>query len=453
MTKPRLRRWHFDLALLAGILVLAASYWFIGPRPRWQTRILTDPTIKMHVSALGFSQDEQFYYTLKDDYLLGNRKPKPMIQRWEAKTGELLEEYALKLPATDIAQWRSLPPGAQDYAVYPLVLPENNLIQIFQSIDRQASLDSYRLFDITTGECITNNPPTVVGCSLIYLKQDPQNGHHWGCFQENGQPGKPVQLIDLNDGNIIKSFRPPEGATWCNAAVLWNQEKLILAWHSTAEESRGNTSLLTIHPLDTWECLQQMTLPVQPAAIRQIVENGENQFEIKYLRGVGNLMLTTARYRYDIESKKYAPVLPVTTEDYQGNETGWYHNSLVRIHRKTIRNTSKPHPLVLTMNSFLERYGISLGRIREEDQISVYDAKTGSLLRKLTGLPELGGGSQISTISSHWVVHLNADKGCNTLTLYEIPHYLWHPTMQGVMYLSWLLVIPWPFRYLIRSAR
>ena len=262
-----------------------------------------------------------------------------------------------------------------------------------------------------------------------------------------------MQLIDLNNGEILNSFKPPAGAAWHHAVVLWDQKKLILIWHSTSPESRGNTSLLTIHQLDTWECQQQMTLPVQPYGIHQIVQNGEDQFEVKYFRGVlENTLLATARYRFNPQSKSYESVLPITNEDYQGNETGWYHNNMVRIHRETIRNTSKPHELILTINSFLKRYGISLGRISNEDQISIYDAKTGSLLRKLTGLPEMSGVLQRATISSHCVANLKAEEGYYTLSLYEIPHYLWQPTMQLIMYLSWLLILPWPFRYLVRPV-
>jgi len=451
MTKPHLRRWHFDLALLAGIVMIAISYWYIGPNPRWQSRIPTDPSIPMHVSALGFSQDEQCYYTLKDDYLISSRKPQPMIQRWNVKTGELQAEYALQVPDGDVAQWKLPPPGIQDYGVYPLMLPQSNFVQIFQSVDRQSSLDSYRLFDITTGECMTKNPPTVTHLGMHYLIQNPQDGHHWGCFVRNYKPDEPVQLIDLSEGKIMTSIKPPVGASWQRSGVLENQKKLIITWHSAPNESGKISSMLTVHQLGTWECLQQIPLPVHPYGIHEIIESGLDQFEIKYfLREQENIIEETTHFRFNTQSREYESALPMTTVQFRDNGHFWDLNHSVRVHRDTFRNTSKPHEFILTIRNFLERYGVFLWRLNTEEQISIYNAKTGSLMRRLSNLPELGNGL---SISGHYLACLKPDEGSYTLSLYEIPHYVWQPTLRGIMYLSWVLILLWPFRYFIHVGK
>lgn len=208
------RRWHFDLALFTGLALFAVCYWYIGPYPRWQYRIPIDPTITTHVSTLGFSPDDRFYYTLKNDYYTGSRKPQPMIQQWNVSTGDLKAEYPLQLPAGDIAQWRTLPPGVHDYCVYPLLLPQFNLIQIYQSVDRPMGLTTYRLFDVTTGECCTNMPPTIQHLHLKYLMQNPHDGHHRGCFIQKNTLEETVQLYDLTEGKVINSFKHPPGTRW-----------------------------------------------------------------------------------------------------------------------------------------------------------------------------------------------------------------------------------------------
>ncbi len=115
MTKPRLRRWHFDLAIFVGLLLFGLSYWYIFPRPRSVTRVPTDPTINMGAASLGFSTDGPFYYTLKDAFIVGNHLPKPMTQRWNVEKGELLKEYPLQMPAEDVAYMKPMPRGAQHF--------------------------------------------------------------------------------------------------------------------------------------------------------------------------------------------------------------------------------------------------------------------------------------------------------------------------------------------------
>lgn len=405
----------------------------------------------MHVSPLGFSQDEQYYYLLKDDYLASSRKPQPMIQRWNVKTGELLAEYALQVPASDAAQWKLPPPGIQDYGVYPLMLPQSDFVQIFQSVNRQSSLDSYRLFDINTGECITQNPPTVTHMGMHYLIRNSQDGHYWGCFVRNYQPDEPVQLIDLTEGKILASIKPPVRASWQRSGVLENQKKMIITWHVAPNKSGKISSMLTVHQPGSWECLQQMPLPVHPYGIHEIVETGVDQFEIKYfLQKQENVIEETTRFRFNAESRQYESAQPITTARFQGYGHFWDLNHTVRIHRDTFRDTTKPHELLLTIRNFLERYGIYLWRLNTEEQISIYDAKTGNLMRRLSHLPELGNGFSISGL---YLACLNPDEGCYNLSVYEIPHYVWQPTLRGVMYFSWVLIILWPFRCFIRVSK
>lgn len=226
-----------------------------------------------------------------------------------------------------------------------------------------------------------------------------------------------------------------------------------MVWAPSGQEPGKRHALLTIHQLGTWECLQHISVPVQSYGIHLVVPVEMDQFEVKYfLHEMEKTFVATARYQYNSHSQEYEPAPPVTTEPYQGLESNWYHNNAVHIHRDTIRIINKPHEFFLTIRNFLERYGISLGHSRPEDQISIYDAKIGSLLRKLTGLPELGSGPQQLTISSQYVANLKLDEKYYILTFYEIPHHLWQPTLRWIMYLSWLLVIPWPFRYFIRPV-
>ena len=65
MTRPCLRRWHFDLALFLGLAFFSWAYWYSKPRSVWTSyyALKENGARNNTLSILGYSADSQSIYT------------------------------------------------------------------------------------------------------------------------------------------------------------------------------------------------------------------------------------------------------------------------------------------------------------------------------------------------------------------------------------------------------
>lgn len=462
--KLHLRRWHFDLAFFVGLLLFGLSYWFIAPRPRWVSRIHTDQTVDMSASSLGFSSDTQFFYTIKDANIVGNHLPKPMIGCWNVKTGELLQEYPLQMPAEDVAFLKPRPPGEYYGCLHLAKLPEQNVIYSAQRTNYPRHDQAYRLYDLTSGECITKQTSLILTTHLWYLPQNPQDGHHRGCYVKTHEPDEPVQFVDLTTGTTLYTLPAEKNMRLGYVSSSKDQQYVMILWSGPFKEQKTVQPFLGIYRLGTWECIQKITVPLQPHGVAMFNTHQSDCIELKYITSTGKDPRAAAiRFRRNSQTDLYEQQGEVIEGSYQDIILSWelsnkWELKTTSVERRTLKDNRQPPEPFLTINKYLTRFGITIWRPRTEQEFYIYDLQLGELLRQITGLSEMGIAELQMDSTGHFLAGVKSSEGRNwttdySLYLYEIPHYLWERTLRWTMYLSWLLVIPWPFRYLIRPAR
>lgn len=231
----------------------------------------------------------------------------------------------------------------------------------------------------------------------------------------------------------------------------------MLVWSPLNEKSSIDPSILTVHRVGTWELLQQITLPVQPEGTHNIVQSSNDQLEISYLLRKGlEVSKATTRYRYLSPSNAYTLDGDPIIEPFSFWEHTYIHQGY-RIYHKIHSDDRPPPEPIRTIDQYLDRIGIHLWRTPMEQQFSVYEASSGRLLRQMTGLTELGYLNLHLDPSARYLAGIKVGeneygKYTHDLYLYEIPHPLRQPTLRWIMYLSWILVFPWPLRYLIKPV-
>jgi len=463
MTKPRLRRWHFDFAIFLGLLLFGLSYWYIFPRPRSVTRIPTDPTINMSAGNLGFSTDGKFYYTIKDQIIVGNHLPKPLIQCWNVEKGELLEEYPLQMPAEDIAYMKPIPRGAQHFILHAALLPDQNVIYTTQTTNEARHEQSYRFYDLASGECISKQSSLFLPTRLWYLLKNPKDGHHWGCYVKTDEPDEPVQFVDLTAGTTIHTLPADKNMRMHYLSLSKDQQYVFILWSGARKQQKTVQPVLSIYRLGTWECTQKITLPLQPYGLTILDTRQPDFIEIKYLTTMGkDPQVSVIRFRMNNQTKLFEQEGEVSVGSYQDEILSWRRlfreeHETITVEQRILNDNRKPPEPFLTINNFLNRFGITLWRSRTEQEYYVYDLKSGELLRQLTGLTEFENNPLQADPTGHYLVGVKSTEGRNWISdywlyVYGISNHLWERSLRAIIYLSWLLILPWPFRYLVRPV-
>ena len=184
----------------------------------------------------------------------------------------------------------------------------------------------------------------------------------------------------------------------------------------------------------------------------------DDHFAVKHMLRNGEVtQLITTHYRYNLRSKMFEQEGQPLIEPWNGNDVTWNQQSFC-IHRQIITDNRQLSEPFLTVDNFLKRFGLTIWRRpRSEQQLYVFDHESGQPLRQLTGITEFGNANTLVSPSGQFLAGVKPNEGNSwinnySLILYEIPHHLWERSLRAIMYLSWLLILPWPFRYLIRPV-
>ncbi|MFO0812515.1 MAG: hypothetical protein U0796_04820 [Gemmatales bacterium] len=456
MARPRLRRWHVDVACFLGLTLFVCCYWYHTPAPRWIARIPTDPTINMSASTLGFSTDGQSFFTIKDCTIVGNRLPQPMIQRWNTLTGELQAKYSLQMTAEDIARIKLGRTIKKDQSLGTAKVPEFDVMYTVHQIDGFAPL--HRYYNLLTGECINRYNPLLIYSDFWYLEQNPIDGHHWGCYLRSREPNEPLHIQDLSTCTTIHTI-PSEPNRNVQATLLSpDGQYLFIVWGVSGIDRKTVPDVLDIYRPGTWDHLQRITLPLQPIRASQIAVTHSDHLVIRYMqRPVIDWQLTTLRFRlhrqtHTLEQDGEIEVHPCSS--YSSMSLAF---STVFIDQQLHHNTRPLTEPLLTIHNYLLRYGLSLVRTRPTLECRVADLTDGQLLRQLRVTGFTYAPVSVSP-TGHYLAGLQTTETPtgsiqHSLWMYDIPHHLREPTLRWLMYLSWLLILPWPLRYLLRPGR
>jgi hypothetical protein len=98
-----------------------------------------------------------------------------------------------------------------------------------------------------------------------------------------------------------------------------------------------------------------------------------------------------------------------------------------------------------TILSWLAKIGIHRGE-SDTRQYLVADLQTDAPLRQVSGVPV---DLELSKDGRYLIGHGHPHNG---LVGYIVPHHLWEKSLSWMQWLSWLLVFPWPLRYLVSAT-
>ena len=236
MARPRLRRWHVDVAFFLGLTLFVCCYWYHTPAPLWIARLSTDAKIKMNVSALGFSADGQSYFTIKDSSVF--LTDKPTIQGWNTLTGELQAEYHLQVPTEEVNQFQPNRGNHFYHGTRTAKVPDVDVFYtVKDSISSPSSLQHY--YDLHTGKRINEGALSRFS-DFWYLQKNPVDDHHWGCSRRSAT----LHIYDLTTCTTIHTFH---GDLNRNAYVtllspdghylFFVQESRVIAWSAATGDT------------------------------------------------------------------------------------------------------------------------------------------------------------------------------------------------------------------------
>src|SRR4051812_424928 len=98
----KLRRWHFDVALILSMITFGLAVYLNQPKPLWS--LPTSSQAQLNTSNfmfLGFHENDSCVYTCQNLVLDSNQSALPTIQVWETNTGKLLDTYPFQIPEED----------------------------------------------------------------------------------------------------------------------------------------------------------------------------------------------------------------------------------------------------------------------------------------------------------------------------------------------------------------
>ncbi len=240
-----------------------------------------------------------------------------------------------------------------------------------------------------------------------------------------------------------------------------DQQYVMILWSGTLKQQKTVQPVLGIYRMGTGECTQKITLPLQPYGPAIFDTHKSDFIEIKYLTALGkDQRVSVIRFRKNSQTKVFGQEGEISVGSYQDEILSWGQSfrleyETISVEQRILNDNRKPPEPFLTINNFLNRFGITLWRSRTEQEYNIYDLKSGELLRQLTGLTEFEGNPLQADPTGRYLVGVKSTEGRNWISdywlyVYEIPNHLWERSLRAIMYLSWLLILPWPFRYLIR---
>ncbi len=430
----KLRRWHFDVAIFVGLGVFVAAYLLAQPRAMWRV-----PLGKLATLEIGFSSDGRTFYTLKDVAVNDGHRPRPMIQGWNVATGVLVSEMPLQVPEEELAKIGPLS-FESDIRFRPYLIPGSDHFQV------RIQGDALRLFELETGRHIPL--ATTTGKWFWYLMQNPADGHHWGIAAGNSAVGEAPRLVDLATGETLHTFSISPGRYPYSCNVTRDKKYVIMVWcMSSSSTPIGHQ--LQIVPMDRWN--ESQFLPLEQCDyIVQVESRRDRLFVFTLSREHGAYVNQTQAFRFDpaqgVFQKEKVP-------EWLGSRTmeAPYLFDDVVVMYSVLRSDDERPQIVERIRNFSRQFGIQFRQLADEQNFFVHDLQCGRVLRQLTKINDVGECSLLPRWNAEYLTGIQYEMNDEKfLLMYRIPHHLSERSLHFLQYAAWVLVVPWPGRYLIR---
>jgi hypothetical protein len=443
MWKP-LRRWHFDLAFFVGQAIFSWAYWYTKPQPLWTVQYSDmDGLSKYSLTAIGFSADSQSIYTTRESHALSKDWAIPQIQRWDARTGELLEDYPIEMPKEDRFQLQ-LPRQnlGRSYTVTLCTDPSYFLLQYHQSKEQDHHyLRLYRIDGKPIGTGIELDRKINTG----YLSHQSVDQSHWGLFVEHKSQNEPIvhSFIDFDTGKTLLTFPPMVKERVVQYQLLPNRHSILFV------KSANETNDKSIDVIDLQNGESRARFPLPPGNDQHLAVLDDTHWAIvTRMEDHTSSFSRLDVYRYDPDAKtlKADPFHPLNGFSSKLNQAVHVMPPYLLLAKSDDPNQNNPEWFKVALG-WLARIGIVRDGV-VKTKYEVLDLATGQLLRQVTGIH-----ADVCLFSPdlRYLVEIKYSPKQETgLCLYRIPHHLWEPTLSWMQWLAWLLVIPWPLRYFVQ---
>lgn len=451
----RIRRRHFDLALLLGLAIFGSAYYLSTPRPLWThtqprwTNLQAGQKQKLpsDFTFLGFSEDDLSFYTCHDHWSPPGQPAKPMIHQWEAGTGKLVKSYPFQIPEKDQLLIQEYPHPVQFLHSSKDQTEPPNLIFSYLNFTEDNDKLLFRIYQLNDGACLGD---TYVdrkrNDSFSYLTQNPEDGHHLAVIKRNIDKAKSeARVTDLATGKRLHTLEVPSESFW-KAMASPNGRFLILLFMPPPDRK----VYLEVYRMHSWEKLGRYD---SPQWFSQLAFLGDTHWVIKstILNAQQTFQEQLHFYQFDPEAKTLTPNPEHPQHEWTPNNAliGLLHGNYFYTATYS-QPLSHFYPFLLKVEGWLKRIGIEMHRASKV-VIREYDPHTGRLLRQQSGIPL---GQYIMSNRPSYLANVSTTKDSNnqdqvTMSIYAIPHHLWETTLSWLQWLAWLLILPWPLRYFI----
>lgn len=436
----RVRRWHFDVALFLGLALFSWAYWYSKPRPIWTQTVHAEPGTNVELDWLGYSTDGHVFYSKRQ--LWKDKWLAPIIEFRSVATGDVLEQHEVQLTPDEqailaTAQWQYdrkmdvMLSSDRQYLQLRIFAERREILHRLSTLQGQPAGAGFRLSNL-------HNTMHLADLSSGTLKL--------GFARDFKQGGSDLFFLDMATGKRLQTIDRPEGRALYNIVAIPGGRYVAAMWKSMSGPAgvpQSSSYLVQIIQLSDYTPVASVVL--EDTDLIDICMVSEKNWLI--CQAKQNPVLTTKLlcYQFDPESRKL-------TEDPQK----LLHGKVSQPHQWWY-----PHPPYLTstylhmdgetqQNSFMHTIRNWLAKIgihRTEAYTSKYevaDLQTGEPLRQVTGVP---GGLYLSWDKRYLIGETHPG-----LVGYEVPHHLWEKSLSWMQWLSWLLVFPWPLRYLALEA-
>jgi len=452
----RIRRWHFDLALLLGLAIFSIAYYHSIPRPLWTytqprwTYLEANPKnpLPSEFTLLGFSEDDLSFFTCHDIWSQPGHPATPLIKQWEVSTGKHLKSYPFQLPDKDRLLIKEYSQPVQFLCSSTDQTEPPNLVFSYINFTSDNDKLTFRIYQLSDGACLGD---TYVNRrqheSFSYLTQNPEDGHHLTVITRNIDKNKTeAKLTDLATGKRLHTFEIPSESFY-KAMTSPNGQFLIFLYKPPPDRQ----AYLEVYRMYTWEKLGEYH---PPQCFTQLAFLDDTHWALKSMTNLN----TQNEYREQLDFYQFDPEARTLTPTPEHPLHGWtvsnadsgffygnyFYTSTARL------PLSHYYPFLVQVEGWLKKIGIEMNR-SPKAVVREYDLRSGKLIRQLSGLPK---SRYIMSHQDGFLANVNTTNDGNnqeqlTMSIYALSSYLWETTLSWMQWLSWLLVIPWPLRYFV----
>jgi hypothetical protein len=445
-------RWQFDLLALVGVSVLALSYWFHQPHPRWRVPIGQQQSERENL--LGFASDPQVIVTLRDFCVEGLHLPDPILNQRDREKGTFIKDYPLQVPPEDRAR---LYPDRGMALAFDAKLSSNKRFLIARQRVVNNTQEITRLYEPQNGQCLSNKPMVSVEVWGV-LQPDPQSPLLALTCPLAASPPRTFGIYDAHSGVQLCTFAAQADRTARSCMVTPDQQRILLVWQKgKAPDHRWDIEVYQFQrnadQLPTWK--KQACWPMAGRGNLFLCATNEK-----------HLFLQSATYRDPLDFSNRLEVYkfqPERTEleldleqPCQGMiaENGWFYidpsaNTVIKTHYLNM-NPALPN----WINTRLEKFGISIAKKEQKQSYFVYDLGTGNLRRQLTNATNFTNTLVFPSQNGMQLIGIEemSRDGSRTIALSDIPHWLWEWTWSMMFYVGLGFLFLWPFRFLFRKT-